>query len=173
MSYPQWTTPQRRAVGAGLAAIVAMVLGGCTPRPPGVVVVGRDGHGVLVGGMVVCADPPDIAVLTPTDHIEATSPTTQGQWQLRRENLQQGHLITWPLFGRATGETIRSQNVLTKAPADSMSLYVQREPSAGASGIDFSMPQLNALSNSRFLFRDSADHIQAGTEADVQAAAFC
>jgi hypothetical protein len=150
-----------------------MLLGGCTPRPPGFVVVGRDSHGVLIGGMVVCADAPDTALLTPTDQIEKTSPKTQAQWQLRREDLQQGHLITWPLFGSTTDETIRSLDALTKAPVDAMSLYVQREPSAGASGIDFSMAQLNALSNSQFLFRDSADDIQAGTEADVEAAVYC
>jgi hypothetical protein len=57
-----------------------------------------------------------------------------------------------------------------------MSLYVQREPTNGASGIDLSMAQLNALPNSQFLFRDSADHpehVRAGSESNVQAAARC
>ncbi len=122
---------------------------------------------------MVCADAPDTALLTPTDQIEKTSPKTQAQWRLRREDLHEGHLVTWPLFGSTTGETIRSLNTLTKAPVEAMSLYVQRQPSAGASGIDFDMAQLNALSNAQFLYRGSGDHIQAGTEADIQGAVYC
>lgn len=173
LSREQPSKPLSRTAVATLGPLVALLLGGCAPLPPGFVVVGRDSHGTLVGGMVVCSDAPDSAVLTPTSQIETNAPHTQARWQFKREALKQGHLVTWPLFGPSTAEPTHSVTTLMTAPGDSMSLYVQRQPANGASGIDFNMAQLNALPNSQFLFSDRPEHVRAGTQSNVQAAARC
>ena len=54
-----------------------------------------------------------------------------------------------------------------------MSLYVQRDPQDGATGIDFTMTQVNELPISQFLYRDSQHKLRRGTEADVLSAAHC
>lgn len=164
----------RRLAASAVVGIVALLLGGCTPRPPGFVVVGRDSHGNTVGGMVVCSAPPDRAVFEATAQLEKSPPAgTEARWQFKCEALQRGLLITWPLLGSTDRDSVRSLTTLEIAPEDAMSLYVQRDPEDGASGIDFTMSQVNSLSISQFLYADSHDTLRRGTEADVLSAAHC
>ena len=78
-----------------------------------------------------------------------------------------------PLLGSTDRDSVRSLTTLEIAPEDAMSLYVQRDPEDGASGIDFTMSQVNSLSISQFLYADSHDTLRRGTEADVLSAAHC
>lgn len=173
-SYVLGMPTTRRLAASAVGGLVALVLCGCTPRPPGFVVVGRDSHGTTVGGMVVCSDPPDHAVFEATAQVEKSPPAvTQARWQFEREALQRGHLITWALLGSTDRDSIRSLTTLEVAPEDAMSLYVQRNPQDGASGIDFTMTQVNELPVSQFLYRDSHDKLRRGTEADVLSVAHC
>ena len=82
-------------------------------------------------------------------------------------------LITWPLLDSTDRDSIRSLTTLKTAPEDAMSLYVQRDPQDGASGIDFTMTQVDELPSSQFLYRDSDDKLRRGTEADVLSASHC
>ncbi len=167
------STTRRVAVGA-LVGLVTLLLCGCTPSPPGFVVVGRDSRGTTIGGMVICSDPPDRAVFEATALLE-TDPAagTHATWQFKREALQPGGLITWPLLDSTDRDSIRSLTTLKTAPEDAMSLYVQRDPQDGASGIDFTMTQVNELPTSQFLYRDSEDKLRRGTEADLLSASHC
>ncbi|GAA6527420.1 hypothetical protein IDVR_32170 [Intrasporangium sp. DVR] len=123
--------------------------------------------------MVVCSDPPDHAVFEAIAQLEKGPPAgTRATWQFKREALQQGPTITWALLGSTDRDNIRSLTTLEVAPEDAMSLYVQRDPQDGASGIDFTMTQVNELPISQFLYRDSHDK-RRGTEADVLSAAHC
>ena len=93
------STTRRIAAGA-IVGLVALLLSGCTPLPPGFVVVGRDSHGTPIGAMVVCSDPPDHAVFEATAQLEKNPPAgTQATWQFKREGLPRGPLITWALLG--------------------------------------------------------------------------
>jgi hypothetical protein len=124
--------------------------------------------------MVGCSAPPDHAVFEATAQLQKNTPAgTQATWQFKREALQRGVLVTWPLIGGTNRDTVRSLTTLDIAPEDAMSLYVQRDPEDGASGIDFTMTQVNELPISRFLYRDSNDKLRRGTEADVLSAAHC
>lgn len=164
----------RRLAASALVGVVALFLCGCTPRPPGFVVVGRDSHGTAIGAMVVCSDPPDHAVFEATAQLQKNpSAGTQATWQLKREGLQRGGLVTWPLIGDTDRDSVRSLTTLKTAPEDAMSLYVQRDPEDGASGIDFTMTQVNGLPISQFLYRDSHDKLVRGTETEVLSAAHC
>lgn len=164
----------RSLAASAVAGLAALLLCGCTPRPPGFVVVGRDAHGTLVGAMVVCSDPPDHAVFEATAKLQKNPPAgTQATWQFKREALQRGVLVTWPLLGSTDRDSTRSLATLKAAPEDAMSLYVQRSPQDGAAGIDFTMTQVNQVPTSQFLYRDSHDKLRRGTETDVLSAAHC
>ena len=122
----------------------------------------------------MCSDPPDHAVFEATGQLEKSPPAgMQARWQFKREALQRGPLITWALLGSTDRDRVRSLATLDVAPEDEMSLYVQRNPEDGASGIDFPMAQVNELPISQFLYRDSHDRLRRGTEADVLRAAHC
>ena len=114
------------------------------------------------------------AVFEATAQLEKKPPAgTQASWQFKREALQPGSLITWDLFGSTDRDSIRSLTTLEAAPEDTMSLYVQWDPQDGASGIEFTLAQVDELATAQFLYRDSHDKLRRGTEADVLSAAQC
>ena len=124
--------------------------------------------------MVVCSDPPAQAVFEATAQLQKNPPAgTPATWQFKREALQRGLFITWPLLGSTDRDGIRSLTTLQNAPEDAMSLHVQRDLQDGASGIDFAMTQVDELPISQFLYRDSRDKLRRGTEADVVSASHC
>lgn len=164
----------RRLVASAAVGLVVFLLCGCTPIPPGFVVVGRDSHGTTIGGIVVCSDPPHHAVFEATAQLEKNpSAGTQAKWQFKRQALQRGSLVTWPLLGSTDRDGVRALTTLEVAPEEAMSLYVQRDPQDGASGIDFTMAQVHELPSSHFLYRDSHDKLRRGSEGDVLSAAQC
>lgn len=170
------TGPSGRSlpVAVGLLALDPLILSGCTPKPPGYVAVGRDGRGTLVGTMVSCSDPPHRALLQPsTELAKSAAARTGAEWQFERSRVAQGQLVTWALLGQTDTPSVRSLRTVVAIPEGEVSLYVQRDPQNGASGIDFKKSELEGLKSNEFLYRGSNGALRRGTQADVLAAASC
>lgn len=161
--------PLRLAV---IGALTALALGGCTPEAPGFVVVGRGDDGGLIGGVLVCGNAPDRAILTPTAMLE-TDAEPDAEWHLDHRLLPSNKLVTWPLFGPTSDAAVKSTKQAEDFADERMSLYVQRDPESGAAGIDFSTRDLKALQPAQYLYRDDRGQAKQGTEANVVAASTC
>jgi hypothetical protein len=149
-----------------LAVALVFGLSGCSPEPPGFVAVGKDDAGRLVGVMVPCRDPADRAVLARLDQRGDQAGPSMAEWIFPQQQETDTSPLVWPLFGPSANPSGQGVSSTTELPDGGLTLFIQRDPENGATGVEFTTKEIEGLSANQYAFHDSST--QEVTHGDLK-----